>query len=228
MFKPFSHITRIPEPPVLHSDEDIIAYQKDSGRGIMKWAEEAFVCFLLKKFGNQPKLNILDVASGPGWIPVSIAKQRPNWMVTGVDPLPIMLSCAEKWAASQGTYVSWMRGHADKLDFPAEHFDLVICHFAFHEFTNPQACVNEMGRVLKKGGTLIIQDLIRPLHFEFPVAALLNRLNGYSVAMQRQYMHCAQAAFTPGELGDYFRSAGLQAKTESKYRALVRAVGVKT
>lgn len=224
----FSHIPRIPEPPVLKTDEDVLAYQYDSGRGVIHSIEQSFVAYLLKIFRDQPTLRILDIASGPGWIPVSIAKKRPTWEITGMDALPAMLTFAGNLAASCQTQIHWVHGTAEKLNFPSENFDVVICHFAFHEFRDPQACVNEMARVLKKGGSLIIQDLRRPRAFEFPVVKFLNILNSYTKPMQRQYLHCVQAAFTLSEMCHFFRQADLQPSLTSQCGMIVRTAAVKT
>ena len=54
------------------------------------------------------------------------------------------------------------RGNAVKLDFPDESFDAVTSNYVYHNITgeDKQALLLETLRVLKKGGTFAIHDLM--------------------------------------------------------------------
>jgi ubiquinone/menaquinone biosynthesis C-methylase UbiE len=45
------------------------------------------------------------------------------------------------------------------MPFEAESFDLIICQAAFKNFRRPVDALNEVHRVLRSGGTAVIQDL---------------------------------------------------------------------
>jgi ubiquinone/menaquinone biosynthesis C-methylase UbiE len=47
------------------------------------------------------------------------------------------------------------------MPFAAESFDLVVCQAAFKNFTQPRSALAEMYRVLRTGGTALIQDMSR-------------------------------------------------------------------
>ena len=59
---------------------------------------------------------------------------------------------------------SFRRGNALKLDFPDESFDAVTSNYVYHNITraDKQALLLETLRVLKKGGTFAIHDLMSP------------------------------------------------------------------
>ena len=59
---------------------------------------------------------------------------------------------------------SFRRGNAVKLDFPDESFDAVTSNYVYHNITgaDKQALLLETLRVLKKGGTYAIHDLMSP------------------------------------------------------------------
>ena len=52
---------------------------------------------------------------------------------------------------------------SEKLPFPDEAFDLVMCTFSFHHYPNPGAVLLEMRRVLAPGGRLILADPTGPM-----------------------------------------------------------------
>ena len=55
--------------------------------------------------------------------------------------------------------VDFRRGDATIMPFTNESFDLVVCQAAFKNFRRPLDALNEMDRVLRRGGSAVIQDL---------------------------------------------------------------------
>jgi ubiquinone/menaquinone biosynthesis C-methylase UbiE len=45
------------------------------------------------------------------------------------------------------------------MPFEANSFDLVVCQAAFKNFVHPGSALSEMHRVLRGGGTAVIQDM---------------------------------------------------------------------
>jgi ubiquinone/menaquinone biosynthesis C-methylase UbiE len=73
-----------------------------------------------------------------------------------------------KNAAAEGVRnASFRRGNAVKLDFPDESFDAVTSNYVYHNITgaDKQALLMETLRVLKKGGTFAIHDLMSPRRY---------------------------------------------------------------
>ena len=72
-------------------------------------------------------------------------------------------SLCEKNARAEGVgNVSFRKGNAIHLDFPDETFDAVTSNYVYHNIVgkNKQELLMETLRVLKKGGTFAIHDLM--------------------------------------------------------------------
>ena len=83
----------------------------------------------------------------------------------GKEYASFSLPLCEKNAAAEGVKnASFRRGNAVKLDFPDESFDAVISNYVYHNIAgkDKQALLLETLRVLKKGGTYAIHDLMSP------------------------------------------------------------------
>ena len=48
---------------------------------------------------------------------------------------------------------------AKSLPYKDDLFDIIACNFAFHHFDNKQKCLDEMRRVLKVDGLLLMQNI---------------------------------------------------------------------
>ena len=81
--------------------------------------------------------------------------------ITCLDLTEAMLEQGKKLAKQEGiqniSFVSW---NAECLPFEDETFDLVITRLSLHHFVEPEKPFREMQRVLKKGGKLVIWDMV--------------------------------------------------------------------
>ena len=86
----------------------------------------------------------------------------------GKEYASFSLPLCEKNAAAEGvTNILFQRGNAVKLDFPDESFDAVTSNYVYHNIAgkDKQALLMETLRVLKKGGTFAIHDLMSPRRY---------------------------------------------------------------
>lgn len=100
--------------------------------------------------------NVLDVACGTGDMAVSLVER--GCTVTGVDISEEMLAIARQKAPM----VTFMIADAEHLPFPDASFDAVTCAFGVRNFVHLEQGLNEMLRVLKPGGQLVILELATP------------------------------------------------------------------
>lgn len=109
---------------------------------------------LLDLVRPRPGDNILDVCTGLGEPAMSIASSiAPLGQVVGVDLSANMTEIARKSAAKRGLRnVDFVTMDAEKLEFPANSFDVAISCFGFQIVTDPEAAAKEILRVLKPGG----------------------------------------------------------------------------
>ncbi|MGM7719528.1 class I SAM-dependent methyltransferase [Metabacillus sp. Hm71] len=110
--------------------------------------------------------EVLDVATGGGHTANALAPHVQK--VTALDLTPEMLSAAERFIKENGhDNVVFVEGDAEKLPFPDETFDLVTCRIAPHHFPNIEQFISEVYRVLKHGGTFLLDDNVAPEDEEF-------------------------------------------------------------
>jgi len=101
---------------------------------------------------------ILEVAPGPGYFAVELAKLGP-YHVTGVDVSATFVAFAQQLAERVGVAVDFRQGDVAAMPFDDGQFDLIVCQAAFKNFSQPLTAINEMHRVLRPGGRAIIQDM---------------------------------------------------------------------
>ena len=103
---------------------------------------------------------ILEVAPGPGFLAIEMA--RPGRLdVTGLDISRTFVEIARENARRAGVTVQFLQGDVARMPFATGSFDLVVCQAAFKNFTLPRSALAEMHRVLRAGGTAVIQDMSR-------------------------------------------------------------------
>lgn len=97
--------------------------------------------------------QVLDIACGTGVL-ARAAKPRvgPTGYVCGVDLNAGMLSVAAR--AEPGVY--WVQGPAESLPVPDNSFNRVCCQFGLMFFSDRQAAVAEMARVVRTGGSVCV------------------------------------------------------------------------
>jgi ubiquinone/menaquinone biosynthesis C-methylase UbiE len=101
---------------------------------------------------------VLEVAPGPGYLAVELARGG-RVGVHGVDVSRTMVQIAAEHAAEQGVEADFRQGDVADLPFPDATFDLVVTQAAFKNFTAPVRALDEIHRVLKPGGTAIVEDM---------------------------------------------------------------------
>lgn len=107
---------------------------------------------------------ILDVACGTGELERILVSDYPNLNITGVDISEKMLDVAKsKFPNSQK--IEFLKASANSLPFPDSSFDTIVSASAFHYFNNPINALQEMKRVLKPNGKVIIMDWCRDFWF---------------------------------------------------------------
>ena len=110
--------------------------------------------------GLLPGARVLEVAPGPGYLAIEIARLG-GFQVTGLDISRTFVEIAAENARRAGVEVEFRQGDVAEMPFANESFDLVVCQAAFKNFTLPRSALAEMHRVIRSGGTAVIQDMSR-------------------------------------------------------------------
>ena len=109
--------------------------------------------------------RVLEVATGPGYVALGFAAVCHD--VVGLDLTPAVLDIAERQRHQRGlSNLRFQLGDADHLPFADGEFDIVVCRFAFHHFTDTSRVLREMTRVCRPNGTIAVEDLVTSEHPE--------------------------------------------------------------
>jgi ubiquinone/menaquinone biosynthesis C-methylase UbiE len=107
-----------------------------------------------------PEGKILDLGTGPGYLPIEIARRSAGIHITGVDLNRKLIATARSKAAQAGLSdrLTFHRGNANRIAFDDAVFDMVISTGMLHSLKDPVNVMQEMHRVLKQGGQAWIFD----------------------------------------------------------------------
>jgi ubiquinone/menaquinone biosynthesis C-methylase UbiE len=112
---------------------------------------------------NPAPAAILDVGCGTGALLRAAADRFPAATRTGIDAAAQMI----KIASEADPAARLLMAPAEDLPFDDDAFDLVVSSNSFHHWPDQQAGIAEIGRVLRRGGALVLVDpfaigLLRP------------------------------------------------------------------
>ena len=103
---------------------------------------------------------ILDLGTGPGYLPIEIVRRTPDINIIGVDLSRKLIQLAQANATKAGLShrLRFEVGNSAELHFDKASYDMVISTGMLHSLKNPVAVLKEIYRVLKKGGEAWIYD----------------------------------------------------------------------
>jgi ubiquinone/menaquinone biosynthesis C-methylase UbiE len=101
--------------------------------------------------------NVLDVGCGPGLLACSFAPRVRH--VTGADVTWAMLQQARaEQRARRLVNTSWVQADGAHLPWRDREFSIVTSRFTFHHLQQPLAVLQEMARVCRRGGRVVVVD----------------------------------------------------------------------
>jgi SAM-dependent methyltransferase len=103
--------------------------------------------------------HLLDVACGPGIVTAALAPGAAS--VVAFDATEEMIERARSRCAKAGlANVAFKCGDAENLPFADAQFDGVVTRLAIHHFADPRRALDEMFRVLRRGGIAVVVDIV--------------------------------------------------------------------
>jgi ubiquinone/menaquinone biosynthesis C-methylase UbiE len=103
---------------------------------------------------------VLEIAPGAGYLSIELAKLG-NYKITGMDISYDLVEICTKNAMDASAQINFVQGNVSNMPFHSDTFNFIICVLAFKNFKEPLKALEEMYRVLKSGGTVLIMDLNR-------------------------------------------------------------------
>ncbi len=115
--------------------------------------------YILEHLGDISGKRILDLGCGAGENSVYFAKKGAICVAS--DYSPGMVEVALNLAAINSVKIEGAIVNAMAIDFPDCSFDIVYAANLLHHLPDPQACIQEMYRILKPGGKACFWDPLK-------------------------------------------------------------------
>lgn len=159
-----------------------------------------------KALGDNQPLRILDVACGTGHLLGQLGATLPDSQLTGVDLSPHYISHA-RGKLPRALDLSLLVDNAEALPFNKPRFDVVTCLYLFHELPADvrTRVLNEMVRVLKPGGIVVLADSLQTLD----APELAEELRAFPARFHEPYY----LSYVKEDLAERARNAGLMVES---------------
>ncbi len=118
---------------------------------------------VIKLLRQQGPKSILDIATGTCDLPIAISKKLKYDQLTGLDLSEEMLAVGQqKLDKNDLNQINLIKGDSEHLPFEDQSYDAITCAFGARNFENLGAGLQEMARVVKKNGQVIILEFSTP------------------------------------------------------------------
>jgi len=119
--------------------------------------------FFIEKLREHGAKKVLDVATGTGRLPRAILRQPPfDGRIIALDLSQGMLDEAVRRTAQFSDRLTFIHQGASQLPFKDNRFDAVTCIEALEFMPHPMHVLDELIRVLRPGGVLLVTNRIGP------------------------------------------------------------------
>jgi len=150
----------------------------------------------LEAIGRIMPDRLIDIGCGPGAFLSLVKETFPDIQLNALDLSEEMIY--ETRERLSNTAIATV-GDSENMPLKSEQYQVVTCNMSIHHYPHPQDAVNEMFRILKPGGVLLLNDM----DCVAPIRAVANwlfpKLPGGDVKMYSQE-----------EIEGMVRSAGFQ------------------
>ncbi len=161
-----------------HTHERLLAQRETPARLAAEFNDEwfrrvkeelpKFVPFLTKTCKVEFRGRVLEIGAGGAWLSAEISKlpKVVEVIVTDLSPKLLREQAPKVFKAlnANTAKITRMPGDFHQLDFPNNHFDIVVSSEVLHQAANIVQVLREAKRVLKPGGQFIaIREPVWPL-----------------------------------------------------------------
>jgi demethylmenaquinone methyltransferase/2-methoxy-6-polyprenyl-1,4-benzoquinol methylase len=194
-----------PNPEVIRRMFSKVAANYDKGNNVLSmgihhlWRKK-----LVTYSGARPGQKVLDCATGTGDLAIEFKKTvGPSGQVTGTDFCAEMLIPAPHKAAQKGLDIRFEQADVTQLQYPDKQFDITSISFGIRNVSDPVKALQEMARVTKSGGVVMILEfgqvqipVFGPL-YNFYSEKVLPKLGGLVTGQGEayEYLQKSSAAF---------------------------------
>lgn len=161
--------------------------------------------------------TVLDIGCGGGNTLARMAERVTEGHLVGIDYAETSVEASRAFNAPliEAGRMEILHGSVEHLPFADEHFDAVVTVESFYFWPNPEECLKEVARVVKKGGMFL---LLAEIYERDDLAeSIREKIAGYALTNP-----------TPEEFERLFRAAGFAVVEthfkEGEYWIAVRGV----
>ena len=159
------------------------------------WSYEGFVNHLIQATPIPKKGKLLDLATGTGIIPITVASNGHGMSrVHGLDITMSMLARAKKKLVpgDNKKQIDLVCASAMDIPYAKESFDLVTCALATHHM-DIRLLLSESWRILRENGMLSIADVGGSRLWKSPIVKFFLRIAAFLYFLFQENIHRAWA-----------------------------------
>lgn len=178
--------------------------------------------------GMKPVSAMLDVAIGTADLAMTAIRKQKAQHVTGLDLSQEMMNRGKIKAEKAGMAdkIDFLYGSALEMPFAEGQFEAVTCGYGVRNFSNLDKGLEEMYRVLKPGGQLVILEFSYPsnpvmrflynMYFSY-VMPLIGRMFSSDSSAYTYFLNSVKNFIWGDEMLEHLKAAGF---SEAKFRTL--------
>ena len=117
---------------------------------------------IIQKYVPSSHSFIIDLGTGPGLLSIQIFRKIPQVTIIGIDPLVKMLQLAKENVKNTNFQTfEPIVGVSENIPMKNNTVDIIASRFSLPYWTQPDKSFQEMIRVLKPGGKVVLEALNR-------------------------------------------------------------------
>lgn len=132
----------------------------DKYAGIIR--DDKHLSLLISLIEGRKYSKILDIGTGTGYLAFPLSEEFPTANVYGIDIAETIVAKNNEIVQEKGiTNLVFKAFDGLKYPFSDESFDLIVTRYAFHHFPNVTDAIQQMNKLLVKGGKVLLSDPMR-------------------------------------------------------------------
>jgi ubiquinone/menaquinone biosynthesis C-methylase UbiE len=188
-------LDRVLEPEVMDDWQEATAYDAMDFSAVNR-------DFALTAISLHPQaVRVLDIGTGTAQIPIMLCQEKSCYQVLAIDMAQSMLVLGRKNIEAAGLLQQIRLELADgkRLPYPNWEFDLVISNSLVHHLPDPLSFFQEVSRLVKPNGAVLIRDLLRP-NSTAEIDQIVAAAGDYGARQNQLFRDSLAAAFTLDEI----------------------------
>lgn len=149
----------------------------------------------VRKAGLPAGSTVLDLGAGSGDVSRILLEHDPGYYVVSFDICPELIAYGRHKFEAVSECSRWMAGDGRFLPFSAECFNGVFAAFSLRNMADLSQVFDEIKRVLRRGGKIVILDMTQPDHwfykkiFNFHFKYIVPRLGKWLASDPEAYLY---------------------------------------